>query len=115
VNRSKLHKEKALVNNFQSLNHARSIPPKHAVAQVIGCMKGKSATWIAHTCGRRKNFIAQNFWARGYYVTTTGLDEETVRDYIKEQEDKDKLSLITWLHVASDETRIKRNARDIID
>jgi len=67
-----------------------SIPPKYAVAQVIGYIKGKSAIWIARTCGRRKNFIGQNFWARGYYVTTAGLDEETVRDYIKKQEDEDK-------------------------
>jgi len=67
-----------------------SIPPKYAVAQVIGYMKGKSAIWIARTCGRRKNFIGQNFWARGYYVTTAGLDEETVRDYIGKQEDEDK-------------------------
>jgi putative transposase len=67
-----------------------SIPPKYAVAQVIGYIKGKSAIWIARTCGRRKNFISQNFWARGYYVTTAGLDEETVRDYIKKQEDEDK-------------------------
>jgi putative transposase len=62
-----------------------SIPPRYVVAQVIGYTKGKSATWIARTCGRRKNFIAQNFWASGCYVTTTELDEETVRDYIKEQ------------------------------
>ncbi len=67
-----------------------SIPPKYAVAQVIGYIKGKSAIWIARTCGRRKNFIGQNFWARGYYVTTAGLDEETVRDYIRKQEDEDK-------------------------
>ena len=67
-----------------------SIPPKYAVAQVIGYIKGKSAIWIARTCGRRKNFIGQNFWARGYYVTTAGLDKETVRDYIRKQEDEDK-------------------------
>ena len=67
-----------------------AIPPKYAVAQVIGFIKGKSAIWIARMCGRRKNFIGQNFWARGYYVTTTGLDEQTVRDYIREQEDEDK-------------------------
>ena len=67
-----------------------SIPPKYAVAQVIGYIKGKSAIWIARTCGRIKNFIGQNFWARGYYVTTAGLDEETVRDYIRKQEDEDK-------------------------
>jgi putative transposase len=67
-----------------------SIPPKYAVAQVTGYIKRKSAIWIARTRGRRKNFIGQNFWARGYYVTTAGLDEETVRDYIRKQEDEDK-------------------------
>ena len=38
-----------------------SIPPKYAVAQVIGFIKGKSAIWIARMCGRQKNFIGQNF------------------------------------------------------
>ena len=68
-----------------------SIPPKYSVAQVVGFMKGKSAIAIARTyMGRRKNFIGQSFWARGYYVSTVGRDEETVRNYIKYQEDEDR-------------------------
>ena len=68
-----------------------SIPPKYSVAQVVGFIKGKSAISIARTyMGRRKNFTGQSFWARGYYVSTVGRDEETVRNYIKHQEDEDK-------------------------
>ena len=68
-----------------------SIPPKYSVSQVVGFIKGKSAISIARTyMGRRKNFTGQSFWARGYYVSTVGRDEETVRNYIKHQEDEDK-------------------------
>ncbi len=68
-----------------------SIPPKYSVAQVVGFIKGKSAIAIARTyVGRRKNFTGQNFWARGYYVSTVGRDEDTVRNYIKRQEDEDR-------------------------
>ena len=67
-----------------------SIPPKYAVAQVIGFIKGKSAIWVARMCGRQKNFTGQNFWARGYCVSTTGLNEDTIKEYIKKQEDEDK-------------------------
>jgi putative transposase len=68
-----------------------SIPPKYAVSQVVGFIKGKSAIWIARTyVGRRKNFTGQHFWARGYYVSTVGKDEAAVRNYIKHQEDEDK-------------------------
>ena len=67
-----------------------SIPPKYAVAQVIGFMKGKSAIWVARMCGHKKNFTGQNFWARGYCVSTIGLDDETVREYVKKQEEEDK-------------------------
>ena len=57
-----------------------SIPPKHSVAQVVGFIKGKSAIQIARNFqGRKKNFVGQNFWARGYYVSTVGKDEEAVR------------------------------------
>lgn len=63
-----------------------SIPPKYSVAQIVGFIKGKSAISIARTYfGRRKNFTGQSFWARGYYVTTVGRDEEVVRSYIKHQ------------------------------
>ena len=67
-----------------------SIPPKYAVAQVVGFIKGKSAIHIARTYGgHRKNFVGQNFWARGYYVSTAGRDEEMVREYIRRQEEED--------------------------
>lgn len=68
-----------------------SIPPKYAVAQVIGYIKGKSAIHIARTYGERKrNFVGQNFWARGYFVSTVGRDEAMIREYIKNQEAEDK-------------------------
>ena len=68
-----------------------SVPPKYSVAQVIGYMKGKSAIHIASVyAGRRKNFVGQNFWARGYWVSTVGKDEVAVRRYIQEQEKEDK-------------------------
>ncbi len=68
-----------------------AIPPKYSVAQVVGFMKGKSAIQIARNFqGRKKNFVGQNFWARGYYVSTVGKDEEAVRAYIQHQEKEDK-------------------------
>ncbi len=68
-----------------------SIPPKYAVAQVVGFIKGKSAIHIARTyMGRRKNFTGQSFWARGYYVSSVGKDEEATREYIKHQEEEDR-------------------------
>ena len=67
-----------------------SIPPKFAVAQAVGFVKGKSAIHIARHFGRRRNFTGQHFWARGYYVSTVGKDEEAVRKYIKEQEATDR-------------------------
>ena len=66
------------------------IPPKYAVAQVIGYIKGKSAIAIARRfVGKQRNFSGQNFWARGYYVSTVGRDEATIRKYIREQEAED--------------------------
>jgi putative transposase len=68
-----------------------SIPPKYAVSQVVGFIKGKSAIHIARQYfGRRKNFTGQKFWARGFHVSTVGKDEEAVRKYIKEQEREDR-------------------------
>ncbi len=53
-----------------------AIPPKYAVSQVVGCIKGKSAIHLARTYGERKrNFVGQHFWARGFYVSTVGRDE----------------------------------------
>ena len=68
-----------------------SIPPKHAVAHVIGYIKGKSAIHIARTMGgRRRNFTGQHFWARGYFVSTVGRDEKAIREYIRRQEEEDR-------------------------
>ena len=67
-----------------------SIPPKHAVSNVVGYMKGKSAISIArNSMGRRRNFTGASFWARGYFVSTVGIDEEVVREYIRKQEEED--------------------------
>ena len=68
-----------------------SIPPKYAVAQVVGFIKGKSAINIARNyLGRRSNFTGQHFWARGYWVSTVGKDEKAVREYIQKQEREDR-------------------------
>ena len=68
-----------------------SIPPKYAVSQVIGYIKGKSAIHLARVYGERKrNFVGQHFWARGYFVSTVGTDEATIREYIRRQEQEDK-------------------------
>ena len=68
-----------------------SIPPKYSVAQVVGYIKGKSAIHIARNyLGHRQNFTGQQFWARGYHVSTVGRDEKAIREYIKEQEAEDQ-------------------------
>jgi putative transposase len=67
------------------------IPPKYAVSVVVGYIKGKSAIVIARTyMGKQQNFTGENFWARGYFVSTVGRDEATIKKYIQEQEDEDK-------------------------
>ncbi len=68
-----------------------SIPPKYSVAQVVGYMKGKSAIYIARNFAeRRRNFVGEHFWARGYFVSTVGRDEAVIREYIREQEAEDR-------------------------
>ncbi|HTQ80087.1 MAG TPA: IS200/IS605 family transposase [Thermoanaerobaculia bacterium] len=68
-----------------------AIPPKHAVSQVVGFIKGKSAIHLARVYGERKrNFVGQHFWARGYFVSTVGRDEAVIREYIKKQEKEDE-------------------------
>ena len=68
-----------------------SIPPKYAVSQVIGFIKGKSAIHLARVYGERKrSFVGQSFWARGYFVSTVGRDEATIRAYIQNQEREDE-------------------------
>ncbi len=68
-----------------------SIPPKYAVSQVLGFIKGKSAIHMARVYGERKrNFVGQHFWARGFFVNTVGRDEEAIRAYIRNQEKEDQ-------------------------
>lgn len=69
-----------------------SVPPKFAVSNVVGFLKGKSAISIARKFrGKQRNFNGEHFWARGYYVSTVGLDEEMVREYIRNQEANDEM------------------------
>ena len=68
-----------------------AIPPKYAVSEVIGYIKGKSAIHVARVYGERKrNFVGQHFWARGYFVSTVGRDETFIREYIRNQEREDE-------------------------
>ena len=67
-----------------------SIPPRYSVAQVIGYIKGKTAIYTARNySGRKRNFVGLHFWARGYFVSTVGQDEQVVREYIQDQERED--------------------------
>jgi putative transposase len=68
-----------------------AIPPKDAVSQVMGYIKGKSAIHLARVYGEnRRSFVGQHFWARGYFVSTGGRDEAVIREYIRHQEEEDK-------------------------
>ena len=87
-------KESQIVEGHLMPDHVHmmiAIPPKYAVSQVIGFIKGKSAIHLARVYGERKrNFVGQHFWARGYFVSTVGRDEAVVREYIKKQEQEDE-------------------------
>jgi len=88
-----LQKESEVVEGRLKMDHVHmlvSIPPKYSVAQVVGYVKGKSAIWVARAMGRNRNFVGQHFWARGYCVSTIGLDEKTIQEYIRSQEEADK-------------------------
>ena len=68
-----------------------SIPPKYAVSQVVGYIKGKSTIHVARTFfDHKRNFVGQHFWARGYFVSTVGRDEAVIRSYVQQQEQEDK-------------------------
>ena len=98
------HKESNIVEGHLRPDHIHmcvSIPPKYAVSSVIGYIKGKSAISIARNfTAKRRNFTGESFWARGYYVSTVGLDEDAVRKYIRDQEAEDsRLEQLNMLHV----------------
>jgi putative transposase len=87
-------KECKILEGHVAVDHVHmyiAIPPKYAVAQIVGYIKGKSAIFIARKYGgRQRNFRGENFWARGYYVSTVGKDEELIREYIRKQEVEDR-------------------------
>jgi putative transposase len=88
-------KESAIEEGHLMPDHVHmmiSIPPKYAVSQVIGFIKGKSAIHLARVYGEtRRNFVGQSFWARGYFVSTVGRDEAVIRNYIRNQEEDNRL------------------------
>ena len=88
------HKECRILEGHLLADHVHmciEIPPKHAVASVIGFLKGKSALAIARRAQEKdRNFVGEHFWARGYAVSTVGFELESVKKYIREQEQADK-------------------------
>ena len=69
-----------------------SIPPKYSIAYMMGFLKGKSAIKAHNTFCKRKKVITQkSLWARGYFVSTVGIDEETIREYVKNQLEEDRM------------------------
>ena len=67
-----------------------SVPPKYSVANTVGFLKGKSAIRIHREyLGKKRNFKGAHFWARGYCVSTVGLDEQVIRQYIRGQEEEE--------------------------
>ncbi|ODS30244.1 MAG: putative transposase [Candidatus Scalindua rubra] len=83
-----------IVSGHMALDHVHmciSIPPKYAVSEVIGYLKGKSAIAVARQYGgRERNFNGEKFWARGYAVSTVGFELEKVKKYISQQEKLEK-------------------------
>jgi len=88
------HRESKIEEGHLMGNHIHiciSIPPKYPVSKVVGYIKGKSAIMIARRFGKKaRNYKGESFWARGYFVSTVGLDEEMVREYIRTQDERDK-------------------------
>ncbi len=88
------HKECKIEEGNLCTDHVHmllSVPPKCSVSQVVGYIKGKSAIQLAREFGNvKRNFTGVTFWARGYYVSTVGRDEKSIREYIKHQETNDK-------------------------
>jgi len=87
-------KESAIEEGHLRPDHVHTmiaIPPQYAVSRVVGFIKGKSAIHLARVYGERKrNFVGQHFWARGFWVSTVGRDEAVIREYIRKQEEEDK-------------------------
>ena len=87
-------RESEIVEGHLCVDHVHMlirIPPKYSVSAVMGYIKGKSAIRAARDfMGRHQSFKGYHFWARGYFVSTVGIDERTIREYIREQEKNDQ-------------------------
>ena len=82
-----------LARHKESCIEVGSLHPDHvhSVAQVIGYIKGKSAIHIARTyAGKKRNFTGEQFWARGYFVSTVGKDDRKIKEYVSHQQAEDK-------------------------
>ena len=92
-----LCRQKGLVEGKAMVDHIHmllSVPPKYSVAMTIGYLKAKSAIRIHRQVLRTQGTLfGRSFWARGYFVSTVGIDEGQIRQYIKEQEDLQKSQL----------------------
>jgi len=88
-------KEVELLEGHAVLDHVHvvlRIPPKYSVAYTIGFLKGKSAVRIHCELVKERRVTGLHFWATGYCVSTVGLDEEKVREYVRDQEKQDRLA-----------------------
>lgn len=87
-------RESEIVEGHMMSDHIHilmKIPPKYSVSQVVGYIKGKSAIYVARKYGgREKYFSGQHMWARGYFVSTVGMNEKVIRKYIRNQESEDR-------------------------
>ncbi len=87
-------KQIQIVEGYAARDHIHlclAIPPKYSVSGIIGLLKGKSASEVMSFGTKSSRMVrGRRFWARGYCVSTVGLDETTVRKYIRNQEDEDK-------------------------
>jgi putative transposase len=86
-------KDCKIVGGYLMPDHVRmliEIPPKIAVSSVVGFLKGKSAIVMAREFGgKQRNFNGENFWAKGYAVSTVGFEKSVVKKYIQDQEKED--------------------------
>jgi putative transposase len=87
-------KESRIEEGYLRADHVHmmiSVPPKYSVSSVVGFIKSKSAIHLVQVYGERKqNYAEQSFWARGYFVSTVGRDEGTIREYIRNREQDDR-------------------------
>ncbi len=89
-----IEKESEVLKGELAVDHVHMlvlIPSKYAVAQVIGFVKGKSAIRIHRELLKERRMTGLHFWATGYCVSTVGVDEQKVREYVREQEKRDRL------------------------